>query len=63
MDNVIGNYIIAWEDQDLGDMDYNDLVLEVSGVQTAIPEPVTILLMGSGLIGLTVIGRKKFFQR
>ena len=28
-----------------------------------IPEPATVLLLGSGLLGLTAIGRKKFFKK
>ncbi|GAG70442.1 unnamed protein product, partial [marine sediment metagenome] len=28
--NVIGNYVICWEDLNLGDQDYQDLVAEVS---------------------------------
>jgi hypothetical protein len=30
---------------------------------TPVPEPTTILLLGSGLIGLTGYGRKKFFKK
>ena len=38
-----------------GDKDYNDLIFEVSGV-TVTPEPITIALLGSGLVGLGSAG-------
>jgi hypothetical protein len=57
-DNVIGNFVIAWEDlPGGGDLDFNDLVVEVNVIP--IPIPATILLLGSGLVGLAGF-RKKF---
>ncbi|GEM_PF-1526252 len=52
-DNVIGNYVIAWEDlryhSSSFDGDYNDLVVEVSGVVPYnIPEPAALVLLGLG---------------
>ena len=51
-------WLIAFEDlHNLGDADYNDLVAEVKEV-APIPEPSTILLFSSGLIGLAGFRKK-----
>ena len=69
-----GDVIIAWEDlHGLGDHDYNDVVLRLSGVHqhqhrhqhggghpgvSAVPVPPAVWLFLSGLIGVVVIARR-----
>jgi hypothetical protein len=58
--NSTGNFVLAWEDlPGLGDMDYNDLVVEVRGAAPATPEPGTLLLLGSGLVGMGAVARRR----
>jgi hypothetical protein len=58
-----GNYVIAWEDfNNLGDKDYNDFVIEVSGVKP-VPEPATMLISALTLIGGGAFVRRKFFKQ
>lgn len=63
-------YLIAWEDKPLGyykipntltlgDEDYNDLIFLVDASPTDVPEPGTIFLLGSGLLGLAGWKKRK----
>ena len=54
-----GDYVVAWEDlKKLGDRDYNDLVVRVSGVRV-VPVPAALWLFGSGLLGLIALVRRR----
>lgn len=54
-----GDYVIAWEDlKKLGDRDYNDLVVRVSGA-SVVPVPAAVWLFASGLLGLAAMAARK----
>ena len=56
-----GTFVLGWNDNlypSGGDLDYDDMVIAMKAAP--VPEPTTLLLFGTGLIGLAGFGRKKF---
>jgi hypothetical protein len=64
--DFVGGVTTRWVgfaiDSNWGDAGYVGLS-EVQFHTAPVPEPATMLLLGSGLIGLAGFGRKKFFKR
>lgn len=52
------NWLIGFEDSSRGDKDYNDMVVRVESIH-AVPEPSTLLLLGSGMLGFAFFKRRK----
>jgi hypothetical protein len=59
-----GSYVLGFEDTNgmftEGIGDFNDIVVEL---QTTVPEPGTIAIMGLGLAALGVLGRRRFARK
>ncbi|MCP4108715.1 MAG: DUF4114 domain-containing protein [Desulfobacteraceae bacterium] len=68
-DNTVGDLlgsdvILAWEDlYGGGEQDFNDMVVGIGDVVVPTPEPATMLLLGSGLIGLAALRKKRYFRQ
>jgi hypothetical protein len=52
-------YVLAWEDLNLGDWDYQDMVVTVSGVTTVPDGGATLVLLGGAIAAMGFTRRRK----
>jgi hypothetical protein len=54
--------IYSWANVSTPAEHWDLVVANLEGTGTPVPEPATMLLLGTGLVGLAAFGRKKFFK-
>lgn len=64
-DNPIGSYVLAWDDgmSRFGDRDFQDTVIEVTGIAPAVPEPSSVALVGIAMLFAGVYRKARRLRR